>query len=368
MDKVRLGIIGCGGTTRMMFGPILKYLDNGELVAVMDPVEENAKWAQEMYGAKEIYQDLEGILASSNVDAVIIGSPVFLHCDQVMKSAQAGKNILCEKPMARSVDECDQMIKVCEENRVILMVAFMKRFNKCFRLAKEMIKNGELGDMVQVRMEWGGNLYEREGWRASLATWGGLFQDLGSHTVDLCRWWLGEIETVNGEVDIFLRNREVEDHSIAIYRHGSGALSLHYVTRLTHKILTEQYEITGTKGTLQMEYGGTWSSMSADPFRMTLFREGKFTLDVTPYNDANLDLEIKENGQYLRELRHFCDCIINNKQPLTSAHDGRKAIEIITATYLSSWKGEKIKLPLTKQPDLERLFKDIKGLRPGLEN
>ena len=140
MNKVKLGIVGCGSTTRCMYGPIFKYLENGEFVAASDIEEEHARWAQNMYQANEIYTDRDQMLADANIDAVIVGTPVYSHLDDVIAIAESGKHVLCEKPMARTVAECDQMIQACEQNGVILMVAFMKRFNKCFLQAKKMIE------------------------------------------------------------------------------------------------------------------------------------------------------------------------------------------------------------------------------------
>lgn len=152
MNKVKLGIVGCGSTTRCMYGPIFKYLENGKFVAASDIEEEHARWAQNMYQANEIYTDRDQMLDDANIDAVIVGTPVYSHLDDVIAIAESGKHVLCEKPMARTVAECDQMIQACEHNGVILMVAFMKRFNKCFLQAKQMIEKGDLGRVFQVRV------------------------------------------------------------------------------------------------------------------------------------------------------------------------------------------------------------------------
>ncbi|HIC16757.1 TPA: Gfo/Idh/MocA family oxidoreductase, partial [Candidatus Poribacteria bacterium] len=122
---------------------------------------------------------------------LLSGTPVYSHSDDVIAVAESGKHVLCEKPMARTVTECDQIIQVCQQNGIILMVAFMKHYNKCFLQAKQMIENGDLGCVFQVRVDWS-FLSHPGGWRDSLPTWGGIYQDHGSHAIDLCRWWLGE--------------------------------------------------------------------------------------------------------------------------------------------------------------------------------
>ncbi len=360
LKPVKLGIVGCGTTTRIMYGPILRFLRNGVFVAACDPDEGQAKWAAEQYGAKQTFTDVDAFFRDADIDAVIVGSPVWAHCDTVVQASERGKHVLCEKPMARTPQECARMIEACDRRDVVLMVAFMKRFNKCFRRVTELINDGTLGDVFQVRALWSFFTPERA-WRDALRTWGGVYQDHGSHTVDLCRWWLGDIETVSGEVDIIdSHQREVEDRVVATYRHRSGAVSIHQMTRVYHKPVIEAYEILGTKAALDVEFGPGWSFLSPEPFRMTLHRGGRTAEDITPYNLPCLDDEIRRHGQYLKELEHFCECVQTGARPLTSGADGRAAIEAVNAVYASSQRRAFVTLPLEEPIDLESLFRDLK--------
>jgi len=359
MGKCKFAVIGCGATTRIMYGPILKYLGNGEYVAAVDPNPERLGWERETYGVRT-YTDLDDMLESErDLDAVIIGSPTFHHRDQALRAAEAGLHILCEKPLARNLRECDDMISAADRSGVILMIAFMKRYNKCFRKAKEIVDSGELGDLIEIRMNWDSLSLGSCGWRGELRTLGGIFQDHGSHTIDLCRWWAGEIASVSGVVKIVGEGHEVENHVSAICRHESGVTSVHLMTGGSHKSVIENYEIYGTKGTLQMDFEGAWSYSNPTPFRMRLYRGGNSVTDITPRNHPNLDVELRENGQYLKELEHFCDCVLTGKRPLTTGEDGRKAIEVINAVYLSSFRNEVVKLPLEPDYDLEEVFRSM---------
>lgn len=365
-QKVKLGIAGCGAT-RVMYGVILRHLDNGTLVAAMDPDESKAQEMRERFGARQVFTSYEEFLGKADIDAVILGSPVFLHAAQVAEAAAAGKHVLCEKPMARTVAECDAMIAACRNHRVKLMVAFMKRFDKSMRYAAELIQSGSLGEVVQVLSDW--SCYSGRGgggWRSSLPTWGGIFQDHGSHTIDLCRWWMGEVETVSGEISITLKGNEVEDQASAVMRHVGGGVSIHRQTRMTHKPLTEYYLIDGTRASLEIEFGPAWSFVSTDPFRMRLYERGNRVTDVTRHNSFDIDAETRATGRYKKELEHFCDCILTDAMPLVGGEEGRKAIEVINAVYLSSATGRKVHLPLTEQPDLERLFASMP--KRGLED
>ena len=105
-----------------MYGPIFKYLSNGEFTAAMDPNKTRLERVKRLYHPKELYTEVDEMLKKADIEAVIIGSPVFLHKEQVIKAAEAGKHVLCEKAMARTIEECDEMIEVYEENKVTLMI------------------------------------------------------------------------------------------------------------------------------------------------------------------------------------------------------------------------------------------------------
>ncbi|HID95420.1 MAG TPA: Gfo/Idh/MocA family oxidoreductase [Candidatus Latescibacteria bacterium] len=169
-EKVRLGIAGCGAT-RVMFGVILRLVENGVLVAAMDPEVQRAEEMRKKYGARQVFADYDEFLDKADIDAVIIGSPVYLHAEQVVKAAEAGKHILCEKPMARTIGECDLMLEACRKHGVKLMVGLMKRFDKSMQYAAELIRNGTLGEVVQIISDW--SCYSsgrRQGWRVALET------------------------------------------------------------------------------------------------------------------------------------------------------------------------------------------------------
>jgi predicted dehydrogenase len=126
----------------------------------------------------------------------------------------------------------------------------------------------------------------------------------------------------------------------------------------------ERYQIDGSEATLEIVHGHS-SFSSAEPFRMRLYEEGGSSVcDETRYNSMVLDDELRTSGRYKVELDHFCECVLENKSPLTTGIDGRKAIEAINAVYLSAYLGEKVHLPLESTPDLERIFAEMKARSP----
>ncbi|MCY4060861.1 MAG: Gfo/Idh/MocA family oxidoreductase [Chloroflexi bacterium] len=205
-DKVKLGIAGCGfAGTQTMYAPILRLLEKGRVTALMDPDPQALDFMTQNYGDFDGYDDYGEFLAKADIDAVLVASPIHLHEVQVIQAAQAGKHILCEKPMAPTIEACDRMRQAAETHDVTLMIGFVKRFDKCLQMAQDLIQAGKLGALFHIRAEvsWRHDLsplgFNR---RQSLRALGGIFRDNASHIVDLCRWWAGEIQSVSGQAKI----------------------------------------------------------------------------------------------------------------------------------------------------------------------
>ncbi|MBC7260379.1 MAG: Gfo/Idh/MocA family oxidoreductase, partial [Chloroflexi bacterium] len=298
---------------------------------------------------------------------VIIASPPQFHCEHVVLAAEAGKDVLCEKPMAPTMEECRKMIAACQQAGRILMVGYMKRYNKCFQRVAELISAGLLGKVFTCRINWDdcaglGDL----GMRGALGTGGGQFQDHGPHTVDLCRWWFGEVVEVQGIVDIIASARQVEDVVVAILRHETGVTSVHQMTHVNHRGPIEVYEICGSQGTLLIE--ADWqTNTNSEPLRIYLYRSAprtgpgnKAPLQITDYTPANLwspQEELERHWQYLQELKEFCDCIVTRRTPRSTGLDGLKGIEVVNALYLASLEGHAVRLPLEHSPDFAEAFR-----------
>ena len=367
---VKLGVAGCGAS-RTMFGPALKSLGDAEVVAWMDPLLEKAKRAADAYGGT-VYTDYSEFLKHDDLDAVIIASPIWLHLPQVRETAAAGKHILCEKPMARNMSECQEIIDVCRNADVILMPGFMKRFDPAFLLVKQMIDSGELGEVFEISSDWSWPQYFLSGWRDTVKCQGGLLQDHGSHTVDLARWWVGDIESVFASVRLLFEGREVEDYAHVVCRHTNGCISIHHNSRMTHRSLRECYRIEGSKGTLTVECEGQWSFNHLYPFTVKLYRNTKgissICEDISPKPGTPLDEQLKRDNRYSGELQYFLDCIMKNKPPAyCSGQDGLAAIEVVNAAYLSARRNQAITLPLKGQYDLDEVFRFL-GTAHRIEN
>ena len=144
-NPVRLAFVGCGNGLHVSFGPILQFVQGLEVVAGVDPNPEALARAREEYGISRGYHTLEECLEHETVDAALIATPVYQHRDQAVACAQRGVHVLLEKPMARTPTECDEIIAAHKKADTILMVAFMKRFNRSMLKVAELLEEGAIG-------------------------------------------------------------------------------------------------------------------------------------------------------------------------------------------------------------------------------
>jgi predicted dehydrogenase len=359
---IRLAIVGAGPAgAQVMYPPALAGSDRFELSWVYDPDRENATALVDAIGQGRSAASLQEAL-SGGVEAAIIASPVQFHRPQAVAALESGLHVLVEKPMARTLAECRAIQRAAAAAGRVLMIGFMKRFDRSFERASAMVAGGELGEMIEVRCDWSHRSpFPAHESRAHPDTWGGTFQDHGSHTIDLCRLWLGDIEQVSAEMKIAYGDRHNEDVGAAICRHRQGAISTHNISRVHMGRMMESYDLVGTRGRLNIRYSGRASYASADPFQMTFYGPGGTTRDVTVRPLADLRAEIARNGRYSRELNHFADCIAGEAENRAPGDAGSAAVEAVNAAFASAASGAKVALPLQSEPDLGAFFQALRA-------
>jgi predicted dehydrogenase len=227
-NKLRWGLIGCGDISRKRVAPALRSIPECELIAVSRARVDLAEAFANEFGAKRCYGDWRELIADDEIDAVYIATPVYLHAEQAVAAAEAGKNVLCEKPMAMNPDECEQMIAACEFENVTLGVAYYRRFYPAIQRVKEIIESGEIGQPVIAQI----NAFERFNpapgedryWFLEMAkSGGGPMMDFGCHRLEILLNLFGPIERTTAVIGRALFDREVEDTCVASFGFGSGA-------------------------------------------------------------------------------------------------------------------------------------------------
>ncbi|WP_066066805.1 Gfo/Idh/MocA family protein [Neobacillus soli] len=268
-DIVRWGIIGVGDVTEVKSGPAFKKVNNSELVAVMRRTGELAKDYAERHNVPKWYDNADALINDPDVDAVYIATPPGSHKEYAIKAAKAGKPVYVEKPMALNFDECQEMITASKKAGVPLYVAYYRRAQPRFLKIKELLENGEIGDVRFVST----TQYQKATedvldsqhlpWRVQpeLAG-GGLFFDLASHTLDLLDFLLGPIKSVQGFASNQAGYYRAEDIVTGTYMYESG---IHGVGNWCFTAFenVDVNEIVGSKGKI------TFSSFGNEPIVLT---------------------------------------------------------------------------------------------------
>lgn len=268
-NKVRWGIIGCGDVTEVKSGPAFQNIENSELLAVMRRTGELAKDYAERHNVPKWYDDAQALINDPDIDAIYIATPPGSHKEYTIKAAKAGKSVYVEKPMARNVVECQEMIAACEAAGVPLYVAYYRRAQPRFLKIKELLENNAIGDVRFVSttqyQQVSEDVMNSENlpWRVQpLLAGGGLFFDLASHTLDLLDFLLGPIQSVQGFASNQAGHYHAEDIVTGTYLFESG---IHGVGNWCFSAFEniDVNEIVGSKGKI------TFSTFGNDPIVLT---------------------------------------------------------------------------------------------------
>ena len=270
VERVRWGIIGVGNVTEAKSGPGFQRAERSELVAVMRRSGDLAADYARRHGVPRWYDNADELIDDPEVDAVYVATPPDSHRQYVLRTAQAGKPVYVEKPMARTAVECEDMISACEAAGVGLFVAYYRRAMPRFATVKELLDSGRIGELrsVSIRNERPGraDAAADAGWRVDpTISGGGHFVDLGSHTLDLLDWLLGPVVQVSGVATNRGGRYPAEDHVTAAFTFRSGVegVGLWNYDSFQHADLVE---VVGTEGAL------CFSCFADEPLRLVTAR------------------------------------------------------------------------------------------------
>lgn len=351
MMAIGWGVIGCGGIAdRRTIPEGILPATNSKLVAVTSRSEETAKRIAEKYKIKKYYAKQEDLLKDQEVDAVYIATPLHLHFKQAMAAAESGKHILCEKPLALTIEECEDIVSACKKNNVKLQVGYMMRFHACHQEALRFIKQGSIGQPVMGRAQLTGWYPEIPGaWRQNPEQGGGgCLMDMGIHCIDLLRMFLGEVQEVSAFVDRLIFHYPVEDTSLVTLRFGSKAYGfVDNFFNIPDAAAQNRLEIYGTKGCILAD--GTIGQDSTGKLR-TFMQEGERDYDAAQKRVSDgmplIETIPTPTNIYRAQTEHFIRCIQEDLEPMNSGQEAIKDQKIVLAAYESSRTGKKIKVNL----------------------
>jgi len=331
---VKMGVIGLGRMGQLYTNLLSSQIHGAKLYAVAEIHEQARSRVAGEFDITRAFADFHELLALPELDAVIIATPTSTHHDLVVAAAEAGKAILCEKPLALTLAETRSAQEAVARAQVPLQVGFMRRFDAAYQKAKTLIDSGQIGFPVTFKSLSRDPFCPRPEY-ADPAKSGGLILDMAIHDFDLARWLMSsEVERVTAEgttlVCKVLESVGDIDNALINMRFVSGALGNVEVSRNAFYGYDIRTEILGSEGAV------TVGVHQYTPV-LLLTRAGA-QHDITPY------LMERFGDAYRTQLQHFVDCLTNGQPPLVSGADALAAYEIGVAATRSFQTGRPIAL------------------------
>ena len=330
MRKLGWGIIGCGDITDKRGAPAINAQPDSRLIAFQSRTPSQAETFARKHAAERWTASREALLRDPEIDAVYIATEHHRHCEDVLAAAEAGKHVLCEKPMANTVADCRRMVDACRANGVALQAAYYRRYYPKVLRMRELLLSGAIGTPVTASMHLASRVEPAQltlregpgphGWRLRPeVSGGGALVDTGSHRLDLLCFLLGEPSQVAAFVDRAELPEGSPDMESLLIRMTNG---VHVVTR--HGLRTsspDELEITGTHGVL-----------SATPVDGPILRmrnsEGEQAWEMPKHENVHYPL-----------FDDFTRRILNGEGTQFTGEDGLQATRIIEAAYRSAAAG-----------------------------
>jgi predicted dehydrogenase len=317
--KIRWGLVGCGDISNKRVAPAIVDLGNSELVSIARADFSKAEQFAKKFGAKKWFKDWQDLVADDDIDAVYIATPVNLHAEQAIAAAEAGKHVLCEKPMAMDTAECDRMIDACKAANVNLGVAYYRHFYPAVNMINEILQSGQIGlpayTLIKVHEMFNPKPGQPRRWLVEKEyAAGGPMMDVGSHRIELLLNLFGPISEAKGMLTNGVYERSVEDTGLATFSFESGcAASL--ATCHASVFPQDTVDVFGCKGTIKVS--------SLNEGRMTIIDSSGEREEHHPPH-ANV---------HQPHIEDFANAVIKNVEPAVTGEMGREVTRILDLIY-----------------------------------
>lgn len=338
-EKFNFAVIGCGkiGSRHC---DVLVANPETKLIAVCDSIKEKADSFAEKYNVKAYY-DYKELLKNETFDIVSICTPSGLHAEQTIAAANEKKHVVCEKPMAITLEDCDKMIETCARNNVRLFVVKQNRYNEPLLRLKEAIASDHLGRLylINANVFWNRTpkYYQEEPWRGTANLDGGALMNQSSHFVDIIHWLGGNVKSVYAKMDNYVHDLETEDTGIVLLKFENGAIgSIQYTTCVYDKNLEGSLTVLGTKGSVKI--GGQYLN-EVEHWNVEGMPTPKIKDKLLPNNYGFYQGSTANHGKFYQNIIDSLNGKTNN---VILGGDGRSAVEIILAAKESARTGKEV--------------------------
>ena len=327
--KVGYAIIGLGRIAdHFMRG--IQQTSNSKVTALVSGHPDKAARIAEQYGVLKAniynYENMDSFRDNHDVDAVYVALPNSMHAEYTIRSAKAGKHVLCEKPMCVTVPEAEAMIAACKAANVKLMIAYRCHFEPTNLAAVKLIRDGAIGQVQQIQAAFGFDCGPKE-WRVQMPlAGGGPMMDVGIYCLNASRYLTGEEPTSFSGYAYSNRNdprfHDIEENLAWVTRFPSGVVASCNTTYSAP--MAGYYRVYGSKGWLQVNEAYSYDGLQLQ----AQYRSGDGK--VVTLNQPNPE---KDPSHFVREADHFSDCVLKNQTPKTPGEEGLRDMQYIREIY-----------------------------------
>ena len=343
---IRVAIVGTGGISHAHIKGYLQFPERCKIVALVDIVPEKAQRVKEQYQLDaDVYDDHQKILPRTDIDLVDGCTPPYVHASISINSLRSGKNVVCEKPMAASLEECDAMIRARDESGKKLSIIAQNRFRQPIANLKAMLDSGIAGPVRSVQVDsfwWRGHSYYDLWWRG---TWekegGGCTLNHAVHHIDMLAWMMGLPQKVTSVLaNVAHDNAEVEDLSASILQYPGALAQL--TASVVHHGEEQQLVFQCEKAKIAAPFTCYASTPQPNGFPI---RNEELEKEIAAYAESLPKVEWEvDTGQ----LENVLTALEKDVPVAIGGEDGRRTIELITGIFKSGALGQTVTLPLAK--------------------
>ena len=347
---MKVGIIGSGFEADIHAASFGIMPEEAEVAAVASPTPGHAAELARRYSIPAVYSDYREMLADPAIEMVTIAAPNHLHAAMTIDCARAGKHVVCEKPMAMTLAEADEMIDVCRRSGVLLLYAEELFFTPKYVRAREMADQGAFGRVYLVKQsekhfgphsDWFWDV-RRSG--------GGVLMDMGCHGIAFCYWFYGRkpIRSVYAHLATHVHGAKTkgEDDALCILEFEGGAVGLVETSWARRGGMDDRVEVYGEGGVTyaNLHMGNALPTYSEYGFGYAVEKAP----DTRGWSYPVFD-ELWNYG-FPHEMRHFARCVRGREEPQATGEDGRVVLEALFAAYASAGRGARVQLPFRPEP------------------
>ena len=363
MRRLKAGIVGCGGIANAKHLPAMAKSGLYEITAFCDVIEERAKEAKDRFGSEDarVFLDYRE-LVQEDLDVVYVTTPNRSHADISIAAMEAGKDVMCEKPMARTYEEAQRMLEAAGRTKRVLNIAYQNRYRRDAAYLKELCRSGEMGEIYFAKAHalrrravptWGVFLNEEE-------QGGGPLIDIGTHALDITLWMMNNYEpaSVSGQVFYKLGRQadgpegnvfgpwdpetfEVEDSAFGLVKMKNGAtiyLEASWALNVL-KSMEASTTLCGTKGGAEIHHGGSYPQ--DELIYNTVEHNQLMEKTISPAGVVDF-FEGGAAAEAVREQEQWLNAIINDSEPLVKPEQAFVVTQILEAIYKSAETGKEV--------------------------